>query len=216
MTSRRRGSVRAALELPSQVALIGMPGIVRRDGQVGDNRASGARPARSGADPDGAWPWRPGRRGIRRARSAAPLAARRARRDHRGQPYRARAARARAAAPADDRGARGDARHDLRARAARGRAQLAAQPGGAAGVRRAGRGRDLSLSAPLLRVRSDQRILCRHARRPQRDDRALGPARRRSASRVAGPRRAPPVHRVHDTVHRPGVRLPARRHGRAA
>src|SRR5262245_6038235 len=45
------------------------------------------------------------------------------------------------------------------ARAARGRTQLAAQPGGAAGVCRAGRGRDLSLSAPLLRVRPDQRIL---------------------------------------------------------
>ena len=86
----------------------------------------------------------------------------------------------------------------------------------AAAVRGPGRRPDLSLPAALLRFRSDQRLLRRLARRPQRDDRAVRPARRRPAPRVAGARRASPVHRVDDTVHRPGVRLPAARHGRAA
>ena len=129
--------------------------------------------------------------------------------DHRGQRRRPRAARARAVAAADDRRARGDARHHLHARAARGRAELAAQPGGAAALRHPRRRPDLSLSAALLRFRSDQRLLRRLARRAQRDDRAVRPARRRPAPRVAGARRAPPVHRVHDAVPRPGVRLPA-------
>ena len=127
------------------------PAIVGRDGQVGDDCASGARPAPSGADAGGAWPRRSRRRSIRRARSTLAVAARRACGDYCGQPCRAGVARARAAAPADGSGARGDARHDLCARAARGRARLAAHLGGAAGLRRPRRGRNLYLSAPLLR-----------------------------------------------------------------
>ena len=151
------------------------------------------------------------RRRLRRPQSAATLDARSPRDHHRGQRRRSRAARARAAAAADDRRARGDARHDLHARAARARAELAAEPERAAAVRDPGRRPDLSLPAALLRLRSDQRLFRRFARRPQRDDRAVRPARRRSAPRVAGARRASPVHRVDDTVHRPGVRLPAAR-----
>ena len=145
--------------------------------------------------------------GLRRPQSAATLDARCARGHDRGQCRRSRAARARADAAADDRRARGDARHHLHARAARGRAELVAQSGRPAAVRGPGRRPDLSLPAALFEF-DPTSAFRRFTRRPQRDDRALRPARRRPAPRVAGTARLP-VHRVDDTVHRPDVRLPA-------